>query len=96
MQLDMGTKPQGLTVKTYSWGMGDLSGVVFVGDYEISLPDFLAVASYVLTNTDLAPDDPRRQFVQHVAAMKAVGGFNQGGERFESDVPLFAPATPIG
>jgi len=82
--LERGTEPEGLGVKT--WGLGE-EEVVFLGEYQISLKDFLMAAYYVLTNTNLREDDPRRQFVECVRSMQEAEGWN-GGElkRLKTDV----------
>jgi len=82
LSLDLGTKPDGLHVKT--WGAGN---TVFLGNYEISLVDFLFAAEYVLTNTDLEQNDPRLQFVKCIKAMKKTNGYSVGGKRLESSLP---------
>jgi len=69
--LERGTKPAGLRIKTLGLLLGD---PVWIGDYEISMEDFLFAAHYVLTNTNLRPNDPRLQFVKSVQAMKVVPG----------------------
>ncbi len=91
MSLDLGTKPAGLEVKTYTHTLGSLGKSVHLGAYEISLEDFLVAAGYVLTNTDLAPNDPRLQFVKYVQSMRVVEGHNRGGERLEPTVPVLLP-----
>lgn len=82
LTLAMGTKPAGLEVKTY--GFGSFGNTVHLGDYEISIEDFLVTAEYVLTNTDLEPNDPRLQFVKCVQSMRQVGGYNLGRKRLEA------------
>jgi hypothetical protein len=77
-----GTKPSGLEVKTYSIK----SLPVRFGEYEISMEDFLCAAEYVLTNSDLYGNDPRRQFIKCVQAMKEVPGYNTTRKRLASDV----------
>ncbi len=68
------SKPDDLEVKTHS-SILDPRGTVMLGDYEISFTDFLAMAWYVLTNTDLhGLMDPRIQFVQAVKKMEIVPG----------------------
>jgi hypothetical protein len=52
-------------------------------EFELSLRDVLMLCSYVLTNTDLDPDDERLKFVEAVKAMKVVDGWNRGGKRLE-------------
>lgn len=77
-----GTRPPGLEVKTL-----DIGGcpVVFLGDHEIPLEQFLVAAQYVLENTDLAPaGDPRLVFAKIVRSMRMVKGYNPGGKRLES------------
>jgi hypothetical protein len=61
-----------------------MRNTVFLGDYEISLEDFLAAAEYVLTNTDLEPSDPRILFVKYVRSMKEVDGYNLDRKRLEA------------
>ena len=69
--LTSGTSPHGLCAKTMGIGAQEL----YLGDYEISMTDFLELAHYVLTNTNLeGDDDPRLQFVKSVKAMKVVDG----------------------
>ena len=86
---DPNTKPRGLAVKTH--GASRLNNTVFFSHpgaewMEISLTDFLAAAHYVLTNADLGPDDPRRQFVECVQKMREVPGYNQNETRLETDI----------
>lgn len=78
LRLDMGTLPEGLSVKTFGFG-----NTVYLGEYEISLLDFLEVARYVLANTDLEPDDPRLKFVEDVRKMVEVKGYNEGKTRLK-------------
>lgn len=87
--LNMGTEPAGLEVKTL--GFGSWGNTVYIGDYEISLEDFLATAEYVLTNTDLGPNDPRPQFIKCVQLMKEVDGYSPNSKRLESSVPAVLP-----
>lgn len=83
--LNRGTKPAGLEIKTW-WPK-----TVHLGDYEISIEDFLIAAKYVLTNTDLEPDDPRLQFVKCVQSMRETDGYNPSGKRLASSVPPVLP-----
>lgn len=85
----VGSKPNPLGVKTF--GFGPMGRVVYLGDYEVSLEDFLAAAGYVLTNTDLEPEDPRLQFVEFVRFMRRVDGYNPGQKRLESPEPVLPP-----
>ena len=89
--LDLGTKPADLKVKTF--GFGSMGNTVNLGDYEISLEDFLIAAEYVLTNTDLEPNDPRLQFVKCVQSMKEVDGYNPSKKHLESSVPAVVLPT---
>lgn len=82
--LQLGTKPKDLTAKTY--GIRGMDGVVHLGDYEISMRDFLALAFYVLTNTDLTPRDQRLQFLKCMQQMRKVEGFDSNKKRLESPV----------
>ncbi|MBI4276657.1 hypothetical protein HY629_02335 [Candidatus Uhrbacteria bacterium] len=74
--LGMGTKPKNLYLKTHPNGFGDVGGKVVLGDYEISMADFAVVVEYVLTNTDLEPDDVRLQLVKCIKSMRRVKGWN--------------------
>ncbi len=83
LRLVQGTRPEDLRIE-----FGQMSDdTVMLGDYEISLKDFLLAAHYVLTNSDLAMYDPRIQFVECVQRMLRVSEFNPGGERFRSSLP---------
>ncbi|MFA5070212.1 MAG: hypothetical protein WC528_02935 [Patescibacteria group bacterium] len=75
--LNQGSKPEGLSVKTDGFG----PQVVYLGDYEITLEDFLSAVIYVLGNTDLVPKDPRLSFLEKIKAMKQVAGYNKGKKR---------------
>lgn len=82
LSLELGSKPHGLSVKTFGYP----KMVIFVGGYEISLEDFLIMAHYVLTNCDLAEDDQRLQFLESIRAMRKVDGYNKGLKRLFTDV----------
>ena len=79
MVLNLGTKPEGLSIKTH--GIDSLPAV-YLGDYEISMKDFFIAAEYVLTNTDLVPNDPRLQFVKRTQSMQEVDGYSASAKRF--------------
>ena len=84
LSLMLGTKPEGLEIKTYGFpGMQN----VYLGDYEISMQDFLLAAHYVLTNGNLKHDDPRLQFVRCVQVMHIVEGWGREGTRLDSPLP---------
>ena len=86
LSLDLGTKPDGLEIKTY--GFDGMRNVVHIGSYEISIIDFLYAAHYVLTNTALEPNDPRLQFVKCVKSMEEVDKERLGsGQWLSTDVP---------
>ena len=84
LALELGTKPEGLEIKTF----GVRPEVVFLGAYEISMADFLFAAHYVLTNSDLEPNDLRPQFLKCVNSMHEVKGYNPGGKRLEASEPV--------
>ncbi len=54
-----------------------------VRDVEISLADFLSAAYYVLTNTDLEPNDPRLAFLKVVKEMAVISGYTAGESRLD-------------
>lgn len=76
------TSPRGLEIKTHGDITPNLARTVFLGRYEIDLRDFLTAARYVLTNTDLSPQDPRRDFVNEVRSLQETDGWNKGRQRF--------------
>jgi len=79
LSLDLGTDPKGLEVKTY--GLTSLPHVR-IGDYEVSMKDFCYMVEYVMTNTDLEPDDPRIELKKSIGSMHLVAGFNKSGIRY--------------
>ncbi|MEK7555141.1 MAG: hypothetical protein AAB518_04125 [Patescibacteria group bacterium] len=92
LTLDIGTKPAGLEVKTFGFIAG--SHPVLLGDYEISIEDFLIAANYVLTNTDLDSNDPRLQFVKCIQSMREVEGYQPGRKRLSpSEPPVLLPQS---
>jgi hypothetical protein len=90
--LDQGTKPDGLAIKV--WDLKSRGNIVFLGDYEITMKDFVDAAEYVLTITDLEPDDPRLQFVKYVQSIREVEGYNAGRKRLESPITLVSSEEP--
>ena len=70
-----GTTPQNLAIKA-------VTPYVLIGDYRISLLDLL-MAQYVLENTDLEPEDPRRIFVEKVRRATDKPGWNRGRTRLQ-------------
>jgi hypothetical protein len=88
LTMDRNTEPEGLTIEIWRKS-GTISlekDFVRLGDYLIGIEDFLVAAYYVLTNSDLYPGDPRRQFVKSIAAMIEVEGWNPGGKRLMTEV----------
>jgi hypothetical protein len=53
---------------------------------EIKMTDFLAIAEYVITNSDLRKRDPRRKFIKSMKAMREVPGWNDGRKRLQSTI----------
>jgi len=82
LELNNGTTPNNLHVFTPL--AGKLVSTVMLGSYEISYSDFFLAAFYVLTNTDLQPNDHRLQFVKAVKAIEIVHGFDKDGQRLAS------------
>jgi hypothetical protein len=78
LKLDGGTKPKGLFIKT-----SGLNDTIILGDYRISMLDFLLAARYVLTNTDLEPNDPRLKFIEVIKKMRVVEGWDSAKKRLE-------------
>lgn len=79
---DPGTTPQNLVVKTFGHALD--GNKVHLGQYEITLEDFLVAALYVLTNTELiGPEDPRMKFMDLVRSIQQVPGFEAGTSRLQ-------------
>ncbi len=96
LALNLGTKPEGLEIKTWGDMLGpDPLQTIHLGEYEISMVDFLYAAAYVLTNTNLEKNDPRLQFVEYIRAMKVIEGYHPGGKRLKSDVPPVPEASRL-
>jgi len=93
LSLDLGTDPRGLEVKTYGIkGLPD----VRIGDYEISMADFRHMVNYVMTNTDLVPDDPRIALKDDIENMAISHGYNIDEQRFVYFGREPHPASPDG
>lgn len=90
LSLDLGTKPVGLLVKTWGFGPDD---PVRIGEYEVSMPDFVEMVKYVLTNTNLQPDDPRFALVAWVKQLRFAAGFSGKSARYVSGA---SPAPAAG
>ncbi len=67
----------GVDVKTYE------ASTVLIDHKEYGIEDVLNIVYYVLTNTDLVPDDPRLGFIKVVKDMDVVPGY--GAEVFLSE-----------
>ena len=76
LNLKMGTEPHGL----YTKAMDDW---VIIGNYCLSLVDFLALARYVLENSRLTKNDPRTKFVNNVKNSHVINGWRGQGQRLE-------------
>lgn len=87
LSLDIDTKPKGLTAKTIGPPLG-VETVLRLGAYEIGLQDFLVLAAYVITNTNLAGEtDPRLAFLKACEHARIEKGFGGGDKRIELDYP---------
>lgn len=76
LSLDLGTKPHGTVAVT------DFDGeYVGVADLQISTADFCQLVIYVLTNTDLQPNDPRLHLMNQIAKLNVIPGHNPGKAR---------------
>lgn len=74
--LDLGTRPEGVRAILLPDGHVDINGV------EISPDDFCQLALWFLTTSDLRRNDPRFHFMQQLAKLNPIAGFNPGGVRF--------------
>lgn len=91
---DPETQPQGLSCKTFGHG----TPRVFVGDYQIAMTDFLVLAEYVLTNTNLQPVDPRPAFLDRCKQATLLPGWslavNDPAQRIDMEGTVPATLTP--
>ena len=82
MSLSLDNSTPNVEVKTWGAISPQFEKTVFLGDYEISLSDFMHAAMYVLTNTDLVGDsDPRLRFVNEVKVMEITEGYDPARSR---------------
>jgi len=81
LSLDLGTKPNGLLAY-----FGADPTVLFLGDCAITMRDFVLLVEYVMTNTDLMPDDPRLRLIRRMISMCVVAGYNPGSSRLVVNV----------
>ena len=81
LTLDLGTVPEGLPCKSHGHApiIDGLSGRIRIGDYELTMEDFLMLVHYVMTNTDLVPNDPRLSALEMLKEAKVVPGWNRHG-----------------
>lgn len=59
-----------------------VSPLISIGPLDLTATDFAALVVYVLTNADLAKDDPRIELVETIKRLKITDGFNAGYSRF--------------
>jgi len=50
---------------------------------EFSMDDFCDMVSYVMTNTDLAKNDPRPELIKRLNKLITVDGYNKGNKRLQ-------------
>ena len=74
-----------IEAKTFSPGIGEITDLIWIGEVVLTKADFAALVLYVLTNADLAKDDPRIELVQKIGQLKIADGFNAGYSRFAYD-----------
>ena len=73
----------GLDCKTTSGGAGFSEGYgIRLGEEYITPEDFVEFVMYVMTNTDLAPNDPRRELKERLSGLMEIPGFNRGNVRY--------------
>jgi len=71
-------------IKVMSVRLPDIAGgkeILYIGGVQISVEEFLRATLYVLTNTGLREDDPRRRFVELVKGMTECDGAPLGQKR---------------
>lgn len=75
LALELGTLPEGTIASMVE------PHRVQVGNIDMTTQDFCQLAMYVLTNTDLVSGDPRLHFMNQLAKLNQVPGYNEGGVR---------------
>jgi len=73
--------PRDLEIKSHPNIPGHENETVRIGEYHMSLSDFLVMAEYVLTNTDIVPNDPRVKFLERIKRAEPIPGWNPGNQR---------------
>ncbi len=68
-----------INLKAKTYGFGSARGMVQINDVNMSMEEFVRIAWYVLTNTDMDPEDPRKEFVRIVKESEVVEGWNGPG-----------------
>ncbi len=69
-----------IEVKTHPFEI--MGGEVWIGDHAVPLAEFCDLVFYVMVNTDLAPEDPRRALQARIAGMREVQGYRTGAVCF--------------
>ena len=69
------TLSNGMEVKTW------FEPIVYLDGKEISMEDFIDMVFYVLTNSDLEPNDIRLKLVRVIKDIEVVPGLNKGATR---------------
>jgi len=86
MSLELSGSDPKVEVKTYGV-VPEMVILTVPGKESVDIPisDFLAMAWYVLTNTDLYKDDPRIPFVNTIKELKQLEGHDPGRKRLAVD-----------
>jgi hypothetical protein len=71
--LNGGTRPDNLMVAV------DYFNRVVIGNHRIPMKDFMTAVGYILTTTDLEPNDSRLSLVKDIRKMRMVPGVNKPG-----------------
>ena len=64
--------------------LGKGGSEIRVGDCWLSMEDFCHAVVYVMTNTDLEDEDPRRELARVIGNIREIPGHNSGATRFET------------
>lgn len=81
------TEPRDLEVKTHGGRPPVVHLTTTTAHLTIAIEDVLSAAWYVLTNTDLEPNDPRLAFIERVRKLRTVPGWSQLGRRSRARGP---------
>ncbi len=73
----------GVEIKSHHQAFGKDSIHLFhpSGEVKLTMDDFCFAALYIMTSTDLEPNDPRLNFIEEIKKLEKIPGHDKGRER---------------